>query len=69
MKRKRLDSSSIASVGYDRESQTLEVEFTNGGVYRYLEVSEFVHAALIRSPSPGTYLNTQIKPHYRFVDG
>ena len=38
MKRVAVDSSSIASVGYDSKAYVLEIEFRNGGVYRYLDV-------------------------------
>ena len=36
--REAVDSSSFASIGYEEETRTLEVEFVDGEVYRYLEV-------------------------------
>ena len=33
-----VESSNIVSAGYDAETRTLEVEFSNGGVYRYGDV-------------------------------
>ena len=31
-------SSALRSVGYDQEQRVLEIEFTNGAVYRYFDV-------------------------------
>ena len=66
MERERVDSTSVSSVGYDPRSETLEVEFRNGGVYRYLEVPEDEWRLLRSAESKGSYLNTQIKPTYRY---
>jgi hypothetical protein len=66
MERERVDSSSLNSVGYDAPSETLEVEFKNGGVYRYLEVPEDEWRSLQIAESKGSYLNTHIKPSYRY---
>lgn len=66
MDRERVDSSSLNSVGYDAGSETLEVEFKNGGVYRYLEVPEDEWRSLRTAESKGSYLNTHIKPSYRY---
>ena len=38
MKRQHVESSNIESIGYDERSQTLEIEFLNGGVYQYFDV-------------------------------
>ena len=43
MQRQPVESSSLASVGYEERTRTLEVEFHNGGVYQYLEVPASVH--------------------------
>ena len=64
MKRVPLDSSSLASAGYDPAAHVLEVEFRNGGVYQYLEVPDDEFEEFVRSPSKGRYLNTEIKPHH-----
>lgn len=62
MKRERLDSSSLASVGYDPAAHVLEVEFRNGGVYQYLEVDDDEFEEFQAAPSKGRYLNSEIKP-------
>jgi KTSC domain len=66
MQRERVDSSSLSSVGYDAGSETLEVEFRNGGVYRYLEVPEDEWQSLQSAESKGSYLNTHIKPRHPY---
>jgi len=66
MEREKVESSSLDSVGYDPRSETLEVEFKNGGVYRYLEVPEDEWRSLRTAESKGSYLNTHIKPTYRY---
>lgn len=66
MRRARVTSSAIASVGYDPESAILEVEFHDTGIYRYHGVPPDVHAALLAAPSVGTYLTTHIKGRFRY---
>jgi hypothetical protein len=68
MRRRPIESSSIRSVGYDKTEQILEIEWAGGGVYQYLGVPEFVHRALLRSDSPGTFVNSKVKPNYRFTE-
>lgn len=66
MDRKPVSSSNIASVGYDEDSSTLEVEFNNGAVYQYFDVPQHVHDALVGAASVGGYLASNVKGHYRF---
>ena len=47
MKRSRVESSSIAAVGYDLADSTLEVEFRSGAVYLYSGVPKPVFDALM----------------------
>jgi hypothetical protein len=59
-------SSNISSVGYDLSSQTLEIEFTNGAVYQYYNISDAVFEQFMQASSKGQYLNTYIKNAYPF---
>jgi hypothetical protein len=59
--RERVSSTNIRSVGYDAASETLEVEFKDGDVYRYSPVPARVHDALMAAPSHGKYFNAHIK--------
>jgi len=64
MERAPVSSSNLASVGYDPASQTLEVEFNNSGVYQYYNVPQFMYDQLMQAPSPGGFLNANIKNAY-----
>ena len=64
MRRMKVDSSAVRSVGYDEERRTLEVEFENGGVYRYADVPPEEVVALLEADSIGRYMNKHIKSHY-----
>ena len=54
-------SSTLASVGYDARSQTLEVEFKRGTVYQYYGVPAGVYEGLMRAQSHGHYLDRYVK--------
>jgi len=62
-----VDSSSLASVGYDSVGQVLEVEFRHGSVYRYMGVPVETYEALLGAGSKGRYLNGRIKGQYAFL--
>lgn len=54
-------SSNLASVGYELHSRTLEVQFKNGGIYRYSGVPESVYRGLMNASSKGGYLDAFVK--------
>lgn len=66
MQREPVTSSNIASIGYDEEAQTLEVEFLTGDTYQYFDVPRSVYQELMSAASHGRYLNQYIKGKYRF---
>lgn len=66
MNRHTVSSSNVASVGYDVETQTLEVEFQNGAVYQYYDVPSSVYEAFMSAPSHGQFLHYHIKGYYRY---
>jgi len=66
MNRKTVTSSNIASIGYDSESLTLEVEFLNGGIYQYFDVPEREYNGIMKASSHGEYLAQNIKGRYRY---
>ena len=68
MDRIQVVSSTVASIGYDSESQTLEMEFTSGRVYQYKEVPPEVARGLICASSKGRYFNGHIKNSYATVE-
>ena len=59
--RQPVNSSDIASIGYDDATQTLEIEFKATGVYRYFSVPKSVSDELAATPSPGKYFLQHIK--------
>ena len=68
MRRIWVDSSSIASIGYDAAGRELEIEFRGSGdLYRYFDVPEDEYAALLAADSRGTYFNQMFKErNYRY---
>lgn len=66
MYRQRVDSSVIASVGYDRDRRVLEVELVSGAVYQYLDVPPKDYLALLAADSQGRFYNQRIKPNYQY---
>lgn len=66
MDRQPVSSSSVASIGYDPSSETLEVEFNHGAVYQYYNVPQFMYDRLMEAGSVGSFINTQIKGSYAY---
>jgi len=64
MRRKPVDSSAIASLGYDPARETLEVEFRSGNVYRYFDVPKEVYEDLLGARSKGRYFGSFIRGRY-----
>ena len=61
-----VDSSTLLRVGYRPDSATLELTFTTGKVYQYLEVPPRIHAGLMRAESKGRYFNRHIRPRFAY---
>lgn len=66
MKREPVESSNLASVGYDNESEILEIEFNHGGVYQYYDVPESEYEALMDADSHGKYFASNIRNDYEY---
>jgi len=66
MDRIPISSSNISSIGYDRQSATLDVEFTSGDVYQYFDVPEHLYHGLMNASSKGQFLNDYIRHSYRY---
>lgn len=61
MQRQYVSSSRISSVGW--ENDTLEVEFKDGAVYQYYDVSESEYRSFMNSGSLGSALSRLDKVH------
>jgi hypothetical protein len=66
MDRKPVNSQMLRSVGYDKAAKELEVEFNNGGTYRFSGVPEEVHASMLTAPSVGKYFFANVKGKFNY---
>lgn len=66
MNRLPVTSSNMMSVGYDPETLTLEIEFSEGSIYQYSGVPRSVYTALMTATSKGSYFHAFIKDVYHF---
>lgn len=64
MRRRRVESSAVRSVGYDEQRHELEIEYAEGGVYRYSLVPRRSYEELLAAPSIGAYVAKRIKPRH-----
>ncbi|OGA52295.1 MAG: hypothetical protein A3F74_12950 [Betaproteobacteria bacterium RIFCSPLOWO2_12_FULL_62_58] len=64
MERKRINASTIRSVGYDARARILEVEFSSGSIIQYSGVSEEVYRRLMNAPSPGSFFHDKIEEDF-----
>lgn len=67
MYREEVTSSNLRSVGYDENTNTLEIEFHGGGVYQYSAVPINIYQGLMNASSHGKYFHRHIKRHYRYT--
>ena len=66
MERTPVTSTTLKSVGYDPQTQTLELEFDSGSVYQYDNVPPEVYQGLLEADSLGRYLNENIDKSYNY---
>ncbi len=66
MDRQSVPSREIAIIGYEAETQTLEVTFRKGGVYHYFKVPSEVHESLMKASSIGTFFAEEVKDRYSY---
>ena len=63
--RESVASTAIASVGYSKRRQILEVEFVNGAIYRYFGVPRSVYHRFMNAESKARYYDQKIKGNFR----
>jgi hypothetical protein len=82
MERKRLSrknaiyttrsSDTTVMVNYEAKEKVLEIEFTGGRIYHYFKVGSRVweeYKALLKAGgSSGGFVNTRIKPFYKYAE-
>jgi hypothetical protein len=64
MLRQVVDSSSLRSIGYDRSTSALEVEFLNGAVYRYEDVPPELWTEFRSSGSKGQFFQQRVRDRF-----
>jgi len=62
--REVVESSSLRSIGYDRSTATLEVEFHGGRTYRYTDVPLELWLGLKRAPSKGHFFQNFVRDRF-----
>lgn len=65
--RHRVESSSIASIGYEPDSETLEVQFRSGAIYQYRDVPPAAYEDFTTAESLGRYFNDKIRPYFSYT--
>jgi hypothetical protein len=59
-------STNIASVGYDKSTKELYVQFaSNGATYRYENVAESDYESFLQASSPGEFFYANIRDQHR----
>lgn len=64
MQRVPVQSSNIASIGYDPAHYLLEIEFLDGAVYQYARVPSHIHQGLMDAESKGGFFARWIRDQY-----
>lgn len=60
-----VDSSMVHAVGYDAEAEEMEVIFTSGKIYRYVDVPADVYDRLLKADSIGQFMNAFVIDVYQ----
>jgi KTSC domain len=59
-----VESTTLASVGYDAAARMLELEFRSGERYRYLDVPLSLYRDLLSADSKGRFFNHHIRNRF-----
>lgn len=66
MERTPVESSQLASRGYDAEKQILEIEFKGGGIYQYFDFPPEKFKEFTEAESAGRYFGQNIRGKFTF---
>jgi len=61
-----VESTTLATVAYDKARGLLQLEFRSRAIYRYFGVAAAVHEALLGAPSKGSYFNRFIRGRFPY---
>ena len=59
--RQPVESSNIASIGYDPTSKILAIEFKSGGCHHYAGVTPEVYAGFLSADSKGKFFHATVR--------
>jgi len=63
----RVDSDTVAALGYDEAHRWLDVKFVRGHTYRYLNVPPEISSSFATAPSKGQYFNDYIRGAFLYT--
>jgi hypothetical protein len=66
MNRQFVQSSNLASVGYNSQAAVLEIEFNSGSVYQYYGVPKAIYEGLMSANSHGRFFHAYIRDVYQY---
>lgn len=66
MNRQSVQSSHLASVGYNSQAAILEIEFNSGSVYQYYSVPTAIYEGLMSADSHGRFFHAYIRDVYPY---
>lgn len=55
-----VNSSNVSSIGYDMNTEELDIEFSSGKTYAYADVPYDTYQALLNAPSIGKFVRANI---------
>ena len=61
-----VESTTLATVAYDKASELLQLEFRSRAIYQYFGVAAAVHQELLGAPSKGSYFNRFIRGRFPY---
>jgi hypothetical protein len=61
-----VDSSNLASVGYNPWTGVLEIEFHGGRVYQYFGVPFAIYAGLMAAESHGSFFHAYLRSSFQY---
>ena len=61
-----VESTTLATVAYDRARELLQLVFRSRAIYQYFGVAAAVHEGLLGAPSKGSYFNRFIRGRFPY---
>jgi len=61
-----VESTTVATIGYDDALGILQLEFQSRAIYQYFGVPAPIHEGLQNAPSKGSYFNQFIRGHFPY---